>query len=177
MTFFHCGLASRHRTEKGFVSWGAFQPLRFLFLSPPHHLFAWLSLSKDMFNVELALQCSTDTAATGFPVFWHVKVFLQFQVTNLQLQSCCCHEREPWLCSRRCTAPSISLTHIHTHWRLPSNILWSLAGKKGGKLTLSKAFQSDLCEVMLQDGNCTVKADALVSQHQTTSVWSGRSEG
>lgn len=30
MTFFHCGLASRHRTEERFVSWGAFPPPLFL---------------------------------------------------------------------------------------------------------------------------------------------------
>ena len=42
MTFFHCGLASRHRTEEGFVSWGAFQPLCFLSLSPPTSLHDWV---------------------------------------------------------------------------------------------------------------------------------------
>lgn len=39
MTFFHCGLASRHRTEEGFVSWGASPPpLPF----PPLHDWVWV---------------------------------------------------------------------------------------------------------------------------------------
>lgn len=54
MTFFHCGLASRHRTEEGFVSWGAFPPPLFRSLSSFFFFsFAWLSLRKDMFNVEV----------------------------------------------------------------------------------------------------------------------------
>lgn len=56
-TLFHCGLASRPPTEEGFVSWGAFPPLPSSPIFPPPSS-AWLSLTKDMFKVDFALQGS-----------------------------------------------------------------------------------------------------------------------
>lgn len=72
--------------------------------------------------------------------------------------------------------PSLSHTHAHI-LEVAKQHLMESGRQERGKLALSKAFQTDLCEVMLQDSNCTLQADACVSQHQTTSVWRGRSEG